>query len=97
MLLCRSRHVDRSAAVHVESQVAIAFAAIHIGVSRRQDDPIGASALDQSRYLLLIPDVAIRGSESGDLVILPLAHQRFAQQAGGAEDSDSHAVSSRFR
>jgi len=85
------RDIHCTLAIHRKRQFAIAFAAVDIGVGSRQDDPIGTGALDRSYYLVRITNVRIFRTERGNLILLPLSHQRFAEQASSAENDNAHS------
>ena len=69
-LLCCTRNVDRSLAIYFESQVAIGFAAIDIGVGSGENNPVRMGTLNQAQYLAFVSDISIRGAESCDVIEL---------------------------
>jgi hypothetical protein len=84
--------VDGAIAIHGEGKVAVGLAFIDVGVCGGEDDPIGPRAGKGLRDGLGFADVGIFRTEPGDGVGWRFAHKRVADQAGGAEESDSHDV-----
>src|SRR5579863_3043753 len=88
--LCGLCDIHRTGAIHLEGQLAIRLAAIYIGVSRSQNDPLGLGAVDDGKHLLWVADVGVFRAQGGDFIRFPFTDERLAKQAGGAKDSNSH-------
>src|SRR2546423_10496029 len=86
-----SRHVKRSAAVHIKGLLRISLTSVYVCVCGSEYDPIRLSVLDNIRNPLRIPNVGVSGVQPADVIIGPFAHERFAEQASCAEDRNSHA------
>ena len=86
-----SRDIHCTLAIHSERQFTIAFAAVDIGVRSREDDPVRTGTPDRSGYLVGITDVRTFRAECGNLILLPLLHQRLAEHAGSAENGNAHS------
>src|SRR5271166_2033628 len=64
--------VDGAARVDIERELAIALAAVHVGVGGSEDNPFRAGATDRAQYLGGVANVGVFRAEGGDLVLGPL-------------------------
>jgi hypothetical protein len=91
-LLGRVRHVNRSMAVDIKGMLRIPLTSVYVCVCGGEYDPIRSSLLKDIRNLLRVPNVGVSKAQPADIIIGPLAHERFAEQTSRPEDGYPHAA-----
>src|SRR5438045_2746372 len=81
---------DHAIPIHGEGESGILFAAIHVRVGGSKNDPVGTVFLDNVANPGSVADVQISRAGAHQLSACPLAHERSAEQPGGANDHYFH-------
>src|SRR5258708_1115714 len=76
------------------SALRVLLTAIHVCIGCSQYRPLGPASHKKLMHLPLVPYVNVTRAGAGNLVLIPFAfgvvQQDLAQQAGGANDQNSH-------
>jgi hypothetical protein len=76
--------------VDSESQVAIVFATVDVGVGGGEYDPFGLHAFHKGAYLRGIADIGIAGRGRDNFVLRPFLLEVRAKHAAGTHDQNTH-------